>query len=350
MTIIMFVIPASYTTLSVHSLGNLLKGAMTVTLYLSILSAISLMRDRRYKLLHSLPIGKNMFIFLYALVVFIKNYALRVMPIVLSVLTVSCHHDQLTFFQSVLAAIGFAIAGLAASLCGIGAIIFAYDRNYLQFKTRRSRIKFNWLKREFVRFASDKVIFINHVGYSLFIIFFIVNAIMVSDVTGGFLLFILSLLSTCSTPSVLFSYEKPYRNLLLTLPVSLKSLFWSKYGFSIAITLPLYAVAYTIVHISNPEMYKLDLLVLMLCSLGLTTFIKLYFDYKRPNDSWSHSRQMFEHKRKYKIWAMSMSVSVTWMLYLYVNLAAIIALQLLLTKVFLYVIKKEDPSQRILER
>lgn len=342
MATIMFIIPAPYTTFSIHSLENLLKGTIAVTLYLSFLSAISKVKDRKYKMLLSLPIDKKTFIFLYSLVVYIKNHMLRVMPIILSVLAVSGYYGKLTFLQCALAVIVFAAAGFFTSLCGITAIIFVYDHNFIRFKPRRSLMKFSWLRREFVRFSSDKVILINHLGYSVFILFFIVNALTTFRVEGGFLLFVLSLLSTCSTPGVLFSYEKPYRNLLQSLPVSIKKLYWGKYVFSITITVPLYVAAYTIVYIYDPLTYTIDLLVLLLCSLMLITFIKLYYDYKRPNYNWSHSRQMFEHPRKYKLWGMSMAVSVTLMLYSYVTILGILAVQLLVTWFFLYLIKKGD--------
>lgn len=346
MAVILFVIPAPYTTLGLESLGTLLKGTMAAALYLSALSSISKVRDRKYKLMLSLPIDKRTFIFQYALVLWIKTYALRVMPIVLSILAVSMYSGRLTLLQSVLTGAACAIAGWAASLGSVGAVTFAYERGFLRFQPGRSSMKFNWLKREFVRFASDKVLLVNHIGYSLFILFFLWNALRVSDVNREFLLFLLTLLSTCSTPGVLFSNEKPCRELLSSLPVSMKSLFAGKYIFSLAITVPLYAAAYAIVRASHPAGYSPGLLVVMLCSLVLITFIKLYYDYKRPNYNWSHTRQMFEHKRKYALWAMSMAVSATWMLYSYVSIPGIIAAQLLLTWGFLFAIRRGGPSDQ----
>lgn len=346
MAVILFVIPAPYIALGLQSLGTLLKGTMAAALYLSALSSISKVRDRKYKLLLSLPVDKRTFIFQYALVLWIKTYALRVMPLVLSILAANAYSGRLTLLQSVLAGAACAIAGWAASIVSIGAVLFAYERGFLRFPSRRSSMKFNWLKREFVRFASDKVLLVNHIGYSLFILFFLWNAVMVSDADSELALFLLTLLSSCSTPGVLFSYEKPCRELLLSLPVSVKSLFAGKYIFSLAITLPLYAAAYAIVRASHPAGYSPGLLAVMLCSLVLVTFIKLYYDYKRPNLNWSHTRQMFEHKRKYALWAMSMAVSATWMVYSYVSILVIIAAQLFLTWGFLFAIRKGEAPDR----
>lgn len=340
MGIILFIIPSSYTALGVQSFGHLLKGTIAAGLYLSVLSAISKARDPKYKLLLSMPMDKRRFVFLYAFVLWVKNYGLRMMPVVMSVLAVSVNDGKLTLLQLVLTGAGCAVSGLAASLCGTGAVIFAYERGLLRFRAGRSTMKFNWFKREFVRFASDKVLLLNHLGYSLFMIFFLFNAIAVSHVDSRFILFLLTLLSTASTPGVLFSYEKPYRSLLLSLPVSGKTLFVNKYLFSIAITLPLYLLAYAIVHIYQPAIGTPGLLVLMLCSLGLTVFIKLYYDFKRPNFEWSHTRQMFEHKRKYKLWTMSIAVSAPWMLYSYVAILGIIAAQWVVTWCFLYAIRR----------
>jgi len=338
--VILFVVPSEYTSVRAQSFGVLLKGTAAAALYLSLISGISKWRDPKYRLLLSMPVGKAALIFLYAVVVWLKHIGFRVMPIVLSILAANVSFHNITMPEGVYGGLMCAAAGMAASWCGIGAVMFWGVRGRLRFKAERSSMKFGWVRREFVRFAGEKVLFLNHVGYSLFLVFFLYMSIAVSRAGIELILFLLVLLSTCSTPGVLFSNEKPYHRLLLSLPISRGRLFAAKYIFGLAIMLPLYAAAYGIVSAFGPGLDRWGLLAMMASSLGFTTFVKLYYDFKRPNFDWSHPRQIFDHKRKYVLWLTSVTISAPLMLYSYMSIWFAAALQMILAGCFLYAIRK----------
>lgn len=334
------VVPSEYTAVHARSLGVLLKGTAAAALYLSLLSGLSKLNDRKYKLLLAMPVGKTALMLLYAAVVWIKHIGFRVMPFVLAILASNVSYRNITLLEGAGGGLMCAAAGLAACWCGISAVFFLDDRGFLRSRPERSAMKFGWIRREFVRFAGEKVLFLNHAGYSLFLVFFLYMSTAVSRAGVELILFLLVLLSTCSTPGVLFSWEKPYRQLLLSLPVSRGGLFAGKYIFALAIMFPLYAAAYGIVCAFGPGLDRWGLLAMMAISLGLTTLVKLYYDMKRPNYDWSHPRQMFEHKRKYMLWLISVTVSAPLMVYSYMSIWFAGALQMVFAGCLLYAIRK----------
>lgn len=184
---------------------------------------------------------------------------------------------------------------------------FNTDFKFINFNGRKcSRKKVSLLRREFIRFFNDKIILTNHMLTMIMIFFFTIGYVFLEGEinSAGYLILIMPGMIT--TLSIMFSSEKEVINLIKFLPINMKQFFIDKCIFLVAITIPYYVIAFTMLAASQIKGFNPLIGMLIIFNFIINCIVKVYFDYKKPFFKYSHMKMLIENKRRYYFYIISL--------------------------------------------
>ncbi|MFX3651010.1 MAG: ABC-2 transporter permease [Paenibacillus sp.] len=168
-------------------------------------------------------------------------------------------------------------------------------------KPEKNPLSVSFYKREWKRFLTSPMMLVNWMVFVAFVLFFTYQFLQ-----SGFREAQILMIGSCfflllSSPiALLFSIEKKVRLLLLSLPLSRKRVFWSKYRFYIGLLMGGFLIILcfmSVVYSIRPG-WKLTLECLLL--LAVCGGIRLKADELRPNLSWVNEQKLWSGYGKYR--------------------------------------------------
>ncbi|SHH42128.1 hypothetical protein SAMN02744040_01914 [Tepidibacter thalassicus DSM 15285] len=219
---------------------------------------------------------------------------------------------------------------------------FANNFNFIMLTNEKilSKRKISILKREYIRFYNEKIIFINHIATLLFFAFFVYVFIIDYKVFQKYNYIILLFPLLINTSSIIFSIEKKYINLIKSLPINMNKFFIAKYIFILSITLPAYIIVFIIFKFMNISGFNYKVASLFILVSIFTLFIKIYFDYKNPCYEFIHIKQIFEHKRRFLFYFICILFFLPLLLINIIDFKIIFIIELFIFLLLFFLIKK----------
>ena len=327
------------------TLLSIITSISLITLFTSISHMMSKLRGKYINIWYALPVNRTFYFIIINAVSYIKHFLLKVVPFLLAFLYIGLIHKDISISGTILCFIILMIMSMLFSIIGGVCALVINNVNDRSKGSRRSyRFNFNtffakWFQREYHNFINNKLFFLNHFLYGFFSLFIICN--MCKNIYGfkGISLFMLFFIHLSSTATLTFSKEKNVWSLMNSLPINKKKIFIVKYIFNMIILVPIYVVAVFVMS-KITSISLINLTVSILFTGLITTFIKVYIDYKLPILNWQHERQMFDSKRKYSVWIKVLIINMPNLLIGQLNITIIMLIQIIIASILIYMYSK----------
>ncbi|MGN0145481.1 MAG: hypothetical protein ACI398_10880 [Clostridium sp.] len=232
------------------------------------------------------------------------------------------------------------IAALAVS--GIIAVYyFGKDFRFINVnKTTYSRKKMSLLKREFIRFYNEKILFTNHILTMGMIFIFTAGYVFLEGKIDGAGYLILIMPGMITTLSVIFSIEKDVADLIKSLPINMKRLLTAKCVFLLSITIPYYVIIFVVFSAVHVEGFNFMNGTLIVFNLLLNCVIKIYLDYRKPFYEYSHMKMLLECGRRYYFYIISLVLGIPVIASDYIGIGLAFLAEFIIAAVFFLTIMK----------
>lgn len=323
-----------------------------ISLFTSTLHMISKLRSKYISIWLMLPISRVCYFLIINIVSYIKYFFFKVFPFILAYIYLGLINKNIGLNYTVIFLLIIIVISILSTMLGGICALIINNINDNSVKSIEKSMQFNfntffaiWFRRECQNFIQNKLFFMNHFFYGAFCLIMIYSVSKSGVGASGISLFTMFLIHLSSTSMLTYSKDKNVWNIVNSLPISRKKLFFIKYAFNLTILVPIYLV--TIFFINKITSISLLNLAICIFYAGLiTTFIKVYIDYKSPILDWQHERQMFENKRKYSTWIMIFVITLPDVFIDKLYLLSIIIIQFIIVSICVFINYKKYKNER----
>ena len=303
--------------------------------------------DRKTILLYVIPFTSGQRLAFYKMIAFLKCFVQVILPVCLGVFVEQFITSQMTIQTVLLSFAEIILLYVFASAAVLSVIVFLVARKYIMFflnilfgiaaswyllryslnivsisiciievlwsmfcffrynkyssKVFTIRATSNGLfHREVMRFVSDRILLLNHVGMCAFSLMFIANLIITKNKLYFITTIMLMLPAMSTSTGSLYSIEGDRIKLIKLLPIKFYRIVMIKYLVAVIFTIPFYILSLgALLYFNRVDMwYCISIIVTVLCTLAF----KIVFDMKNSCIEFTNTKQLLENSRKYKMW------------------------------------------------
>lgn len=151
-----------------------------ITIYNSSLFILSKLNSKYYRLWMALPVSKKKYFVVINIVSYLKNFILKITPFILAFIIVGLLNKDISILFGITYFVLLNLIAIFASIIGLSVAILYNSLKSPKIGIKKSIFHFNcfiycWFKRECICFFKNKLFFINHFAYAIFITVFLFN-------------------------------------------------------------------------------------------------------------------------------------------------------------------------------